>query len=46
MTGVEWLLWFAIAWAVFLAYCATDAPALTARAAHFLADHLRHGSTR
>ena len=46
MTAMEWLLWFAAIWAVLFAYCATDAPALTARAAHFLADRIRHGGTR
>lgn len=45
MTTVQWLLWLAIACAVFLAYCATDAPALCARAAHRLANR-RPGSTR
>ncbi|WP_158101517.1 hypothetical protein [Streptomyces bobili] len=46
MTAVEWLLWIATAWAVFLAYCAIDAPTLCARAAHRLADRLHHGGTR
>lgn len=46
MTAVEWLLWFAICWAVFLAYAATDVPSLCARVAHLLADRIRHGGTR
>ncbi|MFI1371289.1 hypothetical protein ACH4UY_04665 [Streptomyces longwoodensis] len=45
MSAVEWVLWFGVAWATFLAYCATDAPALCARAAHRLANR-RPGSTR
>lgn len=39
MSAVEWLLWFAICWAVFLAYAAVDAPSLLSR----LADRIRHG---
>lgn len=41
MTALEWLLWAGIAWAIFLAYCATDAPTLLARTAHHLADRVR-----
>lgn len=39
MNADEWCLWFAICWAVFLAYAAVDAPSLFAR----LADRIRHG---
>jgi hypothetical protein len=37
---LELLLWLGLLWAVFLAYCASDAPTLLARAAHHLADRL------
>lgn len=46
MTALEWLLWAATVWSVFLAYAAVDIPALCARAGHLLADHIRHGGTR
>lgn len=46
MSAVEWLLWAATVWAVFLAYAAVDAPTLCGRAAHRLADRIRHGGTR
>ncbi|CAL9314241.1 hypothetical protein [Streptomyces sp. SudanB91_2054] len=41
MTALEALMWFAIAWTVFLAYCASDVPSALS--------HLRnrrHGGTR
>lgn len=46
MTALEWLLWAAVVWAVFLAYAAVDFPTLVARAAHLLADRIRHGGAR
>ena len=46
MSAVEWLLWFTVAWAVFLAYAASNAPALCARLAHLHAERLHHGGTR
>lgn len=45
MSAVEWLLWFTVAWAVFLAYAASNVPALCARLAHILAERL-FGGTR
>jgi hypothetical protein len=45
VTALELLLWAAIFWTVFLAYCASDLPAWCALAAHHLADRA-HGGTR
>lgn len=46
MTAMEWLLAFALAYAVWFAYCAIDVPDLCARAAHLIADRIRHGGIR
>lgn len=46
MSAVEWLLWLTAVCLVFVAFCAIDAPTLCARAAHLLADRLRHGGAR
>lgn len=46
MTALDWLLWFAVFCAVVLAYCAVDVPTLCGRAAHRLADRIRHGGAR
>lgn len=40
------LLTFALAYAVWFAYCAIDAPTLCARVAHLIANRIRHGGTR
>lgn len=42
MTFLDWLVWLGLLWAVFLAFCAADVPALV----HQLAARYRHGSTR
>ncbi|WP_280524579.1 hypothetical protein [Streptomyces coelicoflavus] len=34
MTFLEALMWFAIAWAVFFGYCASDLPSLLSRLIH------------
>lgn len=46
MNALEWLLWFAVFCALFLAYCALDVPTLCARAAHLLAARIRSGGAR
>ncbi|MEX3101187.1 MULTISPECIES: hypothetical protein [unclassified Streptomyces] len=43
---MEWLLWFAVLYAVGFAYCVIDVPDLCARAAHLIADRIRHGGIR
>ena len=43
---MEWLLRFAVLYAVAFAYCAIDVPTLCARAAHLIADRIRHGGIR
>ncbi|MEU0017988.1 hypothetical protein ABZ173_09995 [Streptomyces rochei] len=40
MNALEALMWFAIAWTVFLAYCASDLPTLLSRLTN------RHGGAR
>ncbi|WP_165854450.1 hypothetical protein [Streptomyces sp. V2] len=46
MIVVEWLLWFAIFYAVAFAYCAIDVPDLCARAAHLISDRIHRGGVR
>ena len=40
MTFLEALVWLGTVWAVWRLYCAIDAPTLTSRATHRIADRL------
>ncbi|MET8978500.1 hypothetical protein ABZX85_23070 [Streptomyces sp. NPDC004539] len=45
MNAMEWLLTFALVYAVVFAYCVIDVPDLCARTAHLIVDRI-HGGTR